>query len=83
MALNRVFVVHGRNYAARDAMYSFLRALDLEPITWEPAVALTEKGAPTTLEVVKAGLEAAQCTVVLMTGIIPHDCDRSTDKNRC
>lgn len=68
MALNRVFVVHGRNYAARDAMYSFLRALDLEPITWDSAVALTEKGAPTTLEVVKAGLEAAQCTVVLMTG---------------
>jgi predicted nucleotide-binding protein/uncharacterized SAM-dependent methyltransferase len=68
MGKNKVFVVHGRNQAARDAMYSFLRALDLEPITWDSAVALTTKATPTTLEIVKAGLDAARCTVVLMTG---------------
>jgi uncharacterized SAM-dependent methyltransferase len=66
--LNKIFVVHGRNYLARDAMYSFIRALDLEPITWDIASALTNKASPTTLEIVKAGLDAAQCTIVLMTG---------------
>jgi uncharacterized SAM-dependent methyltransferase len=65
---NRVFVVHGRNYSARDAMYSFLRSLQLDPITWNDAIQLAACPAPTTLEIVKAGLDAAQCTVVLMTG---------------
>lgn len=68
MPNNRVFVVHGRHLAARDAMYAFLRSLKLEPITWDEAVRLTEKGTPSTLETVQAGLSAAQCTVVLMTG---------------
>ena len=68
MPTNRVFVVHGRNHVARNAMYLFLRALKLEPITWDQAVGLTKKASPTTLEIVKAGLETAQCTVVLMTG---------------
>jgi hypothetical protein len=27
-----VFVIHGRNLLARDAMFSFLRALGLRPI---------------------------------------------------
>ncbi len=68
MSSNKVFVVHGRNLAARDAMHKFLASLKLEPIDWNYAVKLTGKGTPTTLEVVKAGIEAAQSTVVLMTG---------------
>lgn len=64
----KVFVVHGRNLAAKDATFSFLRALRLEPLEWEQAVALTQQASPTILEVVKAGFEAAQCIVVLMTG---------------
>ena len=65
---DKVFVVHGRNIAARDAMYAFLRSTGLSPITWEDAVAITGKPSPTTLEIVRAGIVASKCTVVLMTG---------------
>jgi predicted nucleotide-binding protein len=30
----RVFVVHGRNILARDAVFELLRAIDLYPIEW-------------------------------------------------
>jgi CAP12/Pycsar effector protein, TIR domain len=42
----RVFVVHGRNEAAREAMFRFLRALGLGPLEWSEAVALTKSGTP-------------------------------------
>jgi len=42
----RVFVVFGRNTAARDAMFTFLRGIDLEPIEWEQAVAMTGQRSP-------------------------------------
>jgi hypothetical protein len=45
-----------------------LRSLKLEPLDWTGAVQLTGKATPTTLEIVKAGIEAAQSTIVLMTG---------------
>ena len=68
MPSNRVFVVHGRNVAAKEAMHSFLRAVRLEPIEWKDAVKLTGLPTPTTFEVVKAGIDAAQSVIVLMTG---------------
>jgi hypothetical protein len=68
MSSKRVFVVHGRNLAARDAMHRFLESMGLEPITWTQASELTKLGAPTTLEIVEAGIDAAQSTVVLLTG---------------
>jgi Predicted nucleotide-binding protein containing TIR-like domain len=64
----KVFVVHGRNVGARDALFSFLRALKLEPIEWAQAVQPTGKATPTTLESIKAGIGDAHCTVVLLTG---------------
>ena len=39
----KVFVVHGRNLAARDALFEFLRAVDLHPVEWSEAVQLTGK----------------------------------------
>ena len=42
----KVFVVHGRDFRARDALFELLRALDLSPIEWGDAVALTGKAAP-------------------------------------
>jgi hypothetical protein len=49
-------------------MFTFLRSFDLVPLEWEQAVRLTAKTAPSTLEVISAGLEFAQAVVVLMTG---------------
>jgi hypothetical protein len=34
----KVFVVHGRNTNARNAMFEFLRSIDLAPIEWSEAV---------------------------------------------
>ena len=63
-----VFVVHGRNTEARNAMFSFLRCLQLTPLEWEQAREKTGSATPTTLEIVNAGIKAAQCVVVLFTG---------------
>src|SRR6266487_4492922 len=64
----RVFVIHGRNVRARNAVFQFLRTVGLYPLTWEEAVRLTDRGgSPTTLEVVRAGLAAGSEIVVLLT----------------
>lgn len=72
----RVMVVHGRNLGARDAMFTFLRALGLAPIEWEQAVSETGMGSPHTFDAVRAAMECAQAVVVVLTaedraGLIP------------
>lgn len=62
-----VFVVHGRNEKLRRAMFSFLRAVGLEPLEWEKALALTKKGAPYVGEVLDRAFEKAVATIVLLT----------------
>ena len=42
----KVFVVFGRNERIRRSMFSFLRALRLEPIEWAEAVRMTGAGTP-------------------------------------
>ncbi len=37
MSERKIFVVYGRNKHITDAMYTFLRALGLEPLEWEQA----------------------------------------------
>jgi predicted nucleotide-binding protein len=64
----KVFVVHGRNHSARDAIVAILRSMELEPIGWTQAIALTGSATPTTYDVVQAGLSAAQVVIVLLTG---------------
>ncbi len=63
----RVFVVHGRNMQARDAMFEFLRSIGLQPIEWSQAIAMTGKASPYIGEVLDGALAAAQAIVVLMT----------------
>ncbi|MDA2935124.1 nucleotide-binding protein [Acidobacteria bacterium AH-259-D05] len=63
----KVFVVHGRNEELRRAMFSFLRSLDLDPIEWTHAIALTGSGSPYVGDVLDAAFEEAQAVVVLMT----------------
>jgi len=42
----RVLVIHGRNDNAKDSLFSFLRAIDLDPIEWGEAIAMTGQGTP-------------------------------------
>lgn len=64
----KVFVVHGRNIKARDAMFSFLRAIGLDPIEWEEAVAMTKQGSPYIGNVLDIAFNKAKAIVVLFTG---------------
>ena len=63
----KVFVVHGRNSAARKAMFTFLRCLGLQPMEWSEAVRLTEKPSPFIGEILDAAFTKAQAVVVLLT----------------
>lgn len=63
-----VFVVHGRNQAARDALFVFLRAIGLRPIEWSHAVDMSGKSSPYIGEVLNAAFSNAQAVVVLLTG---------------
>jgi predicted nucleotide-binding protein len=63
----KVFVVHGRNEAARVAMFTFLRAIGLAPIEWSEALAMTGEASPYIGQVLDTALGAAQSIVVLMT----------------
>ena len=62
-----VFVVHGRNRRARDAMFAFLRTLGLQPIEWNEAVLATGRPNPYVGEVLDAAFARAQTVLVLMT----------------
>lgn len=64
---NKVFVVHGRDAEIRKAMYRFLRALGIEPIEWNKAIALSKRASPYNAEIVEAAFKDAQAVVVLMT----------------
>jgi predicted nucleotide-binding protein len=66
--LHRVYVVYGHNLAVRDAMYAFLEALDLQPITKEAAVNWTGEGSPFADQVINAAFKHAQAVIVLFTG---------------
>ena len=62
-----VFVVHGRNTEARDALFEFLRAIDLHPLEWSEAVRATGKPSPYIGEILDAAFSRAHAVVVLFT----------------
>ncbi|TDZ93893.1 putative nucleotide-binding protein containing TIR-like domain protein [Mycobacteroides salmoniphilum] len=62
-----MFVVIGRNTAANQAMFTFLRAIGLNPIEWSKAVSATGSGSPYTGHALDAGFAMAQAVVVFMT----------------
>jgi predicted nucleotide-binding protein len=64
---NSVFVVHGRDSVARDAVFSFLRAIGIKPIEWTSALAMSKKAAPYIGEVLDAAFARARAIVVLIT----------------
>ena len=62
-----VFVIHGRNAAARDALFDFLRSIDLRPLEWSEALQATGKPSPYIKEVLDAVFSRAHAIVVLLT----------------
>jgi predicted nucleotide-binding protein len=63
----RVAVMHGRDGAAREAIFGFLRKIGLDPLEWEDLVDLTANTAPYNGEAVAAAFEVAQAVVVVIT----------------
>lgn len=64
----RVAVVHGRNLAARTAMFTFLRAVNLDPLEWGEALAMTGISTPSIAQVLDAMFSNVMAVVVLLTG---------------
>lgn len=64
----RIFVVHGRDVAAHDALVEFLRAIGLQPLEWEEAVREAGTGAPHIGDVLEHAFAQVQAVVVLLTG---------------
>ena len=62
-----VFIVHGRNSRARDAMFTFLRSIGLHPLEWSQAVQATGGTLPYIGEILDEAFSRAQAVVVLMT----------------
>jgi predicted nucleotide-binding protein len=62
-----VFVVHGRDLRVRDAMFSFLRSLELHPIEWSVALQATGRPTPYVANILEQGFKAAQAFVILLT----------------
>ena len=66
--LRRVYVVYGHDPVMRDAMYDFLEALELEPVTKEAAVGWTGEASPFANRIIDAAFNHAQAVIVLFTG---------------
>ena len=62
-----VFVVHGRDKQFKDAMFTFLRALELKPLEWSQAVKLTKQATPYVGAVLDSAFRNAAAVVVLLT----------------
>ena len=62
-----VFVVHGRNLTARDALFEFLWSIDLHPLEWSEAVQAAGKPSPYIGEILNAAFSRAHAVVVLLT----------------
>lgn len=66
-AKRKVFLVHGRDGRIKSSLTDLLREFDLQVVSWEKAVAATNSGSPSILDVVKAGMNLASAVVVLFT----------------
>jgi predicted nucleotide-binding protein len=62
-----VFVVYGRDERLRRDLFSFLRALNLNPLEFEEMAHRTGSASPFTLEILEKGFEDAQACVVLLS----------------
>jgi predicted nucleotide-binding protein len=63
----KVAVMHGRDAAARTAVFDFLRRVGLDPMEWDELVDLTGEAAPYNGQAVAAAFTTAQAVVVVLT----------------
>lgn len=64
---DRVFVVHGRDLGARNALFDFLTSIGLHPIEWTQALAMTGVASPHISSTLEAAFSKAQAIIVLLT----------------
>lgn len=62
-----VFVAHGRNEKARQALFMFLRAIGMKPREFSEWVVSTGQGSPYEGDVLRTGFQEAHAFVILMT----------------
>jgi predicted nucleotide-binding protein len=62
----KVFIIHGRNIAARTAIEHFVRSLALDPIDFDQ-LAADQGGSPFIGDIVRSGLDKAQGIIALFT----------------
>ena len=62
-----VFVVPGRNQKATDALFQFLRAIDLRPLEWSSLVQSTGRSSPYIGEILNTAFSQAHAVIVLFT----------------
>jgi predicted nucleotide-binding protein len=63
----KVMVVYGRDGQATEALFNWLRSIDLRPQEWTELVVATGSGTPYTGEILDKALEQVQAVVVLFT----------------
>jgi hypothetical protein len=62
-----VFVIHGRDEAARQAVFALLRSLNLQPLEWEALVRRTGKASPYLAEVITLAASTTRAALVVLT----------------
>ena len=65
--IRKVFVVHGRNAAAAEAMSTFLRAVGLQPLEWSQGISATGLATPYIGDILDRLFAEGQAVVVLFT----------------
>ena len=66
-----VFVIHGRDNEAKEAIWSFLADLGLHALDWEGLVSETGSGTPYIGQILDVAFQLAKAVLVLLT---PDDC---------
>ena len=72
-----IFVVHGRNEEARNAIFAFLKSIGFDPLEWSRVVKSTGKASPYIGEIVDDAFSRQNVFVVLFT---PDDEARLKDQ---
>lgn len=62
-----IFVIHGRNKEAREAIFAFLRSIGLNPLEWSELIAQTRQGSPHIWDILDKAFEGDRAVVVLLT----------------